>query len=468
MLLVIAAVEAAAWATALPPLQGPDEIAHLQYTQEIVETPGIPWRSRSGGEPVRYSTEIATAVRWGQLSTLAANPPAHPAWTAVDEDLWRRHDQGLGHRDRADGGWVSALRNPPLYYVYEAVPYLVTYPASIFTREYVMRLANIPLLLVVVASTWLLLGHLFRRSRWLQTVGTAVVTLNPQLTHLAAIVNPDIALAAIWSLALLICVRTAEGGITRGRVAGLAALSAASALTQPRGVPLFLAALLAIGLAWLRARRSAGAPPVLGPVAAWSAAAASVAAAGVIYVWYATRGELSAGPVRQFASYLWQFYLPKLGFLAPNPQSGWTVRDVYIDRFYGTFAQLEVTFPAWLDHLLALGSAAGVVAVVVALVVHRGAVARRRAALAVMAAAALIYILALHAAAWRNILIAPGDPILTGRYLVPLIALFGVCVAMVVSALPRRVAGFAGAAIVSIALVVQFAAIGAVLERFYA
>src|SRR5262249_43569887 len=141
---------------------------------------------------------------------------------------------------------------------------------------------------------------------------------------------------------------------------------------------------------------------------------------------------------------------------------------LYIDRFYGTFAQLEVTFPTWLDHLLALGSAAGLVAVAVALVVRRRAVARSGAVLVVLAFAAIVYILALHAAAWRNILIAPGDPLLTGRYLLPLIALMGACVALVVSALPRRLAGFAGFAVVVVALLVQFAAVGAVYGRFYA
>src|SRR5262245_8092813 len=125
VLLALAAVQAIVWATLLPPLQGPDEVAHFAYTQKLVEEPGIPWRSRSGGEPIKYSTEVDVAIRWGGLSTVAANPAARPSWTAVDVGLWRDHARDLGHRDRADGGWVTAMRNPPLYYVYEAIPYLV-------------------------------------------------------------------------------------------------------------------------------------------------------------------------------------------------------------------------------------------------------------------------------------------------------------------------------------------------------
>lgn len=465
ILLVIAVIESVAWATVLPPLQGPDEVTHFAYTQKIVERQTIPWGGHGQDRSRSYSTEVDVAIRWGQLSTLAANLGARPAWTPLDERIWHERARKLDHHDRADGGYVSAMRNPPLYYLYEAVPYLATYPASLFTREYAMRLANLPFLLVVVASTWLLIGQLLRR-RWLQTVGTAIVTLNPQLIHLSAIVNPDIALAAIWSASMVVCVRSAELGVTRGRVAGLVALSAASALTQPRGLPLALPAAMAIGVGLMRERRHTGALSLRRRVR-WVSTLAASAAALVAYLWYATRGDLSLRSVRYFASYLWQFYLPKLGFMGNVPGSGWTIRDVYIDRFYGTFAQLEVTFPARLNHLLALGSAALAVGAVVALT-RSGAVRRRSGALSVLVVAALAYVLALHAAAWRAMLVAPGDPVLTGRYLIPLVALVGVTVAVVIRALPRSLVGVAGVALVAVALAVQLAAVGSVFGRFYA
>src|SRR5206468_6328580 len=86
-----------------------------------------------------------------------------------------------------------------------------------------------------------------------------------------------------------------------------------------------------------------------------------VAALGAVVVllvaatWYATRGG-GVGRVREFASYVWQFYLPRLGFMSPAPGSGWNVRDVFVDRFYGTFAGLEVGFSSAVYTVLAVAS----------------------------------------------------------------------------------------------------------------
>ena len=120
-----------------------------------------------------------------------------------------------------------------------------------------MRLANLPLLVVVVVFSWLVAGELLGRRRWLQTVATAAVVVQPQLIHLTATVNPDIALAAIWAAALYVMIRLIKAGPSRGRLAWLAALVALSCLTQPRGLALLIPAVAAVALAWRRARRPA-------------------------------------------------------------------------------------------------------------------------------------------------------------------------------------------------------------------
>jgi hypothetical protein len=466
LLLAVALVESVAWATLLPPMQGPDEIAHFAYTQKLVEAPTIPWHHIDAQDGRGYSTEVNVATRWAQLSTLAQNVAARPAWTSADERLVESHLDRLGAHDRADGLYVSAMQNPPAYYLYEAVPYVIASSGSLFTRAYLMRLANVPLLLIVVAAAWLLGGELFAAT-WRRTVVAALVALNPQLIHASAIVNPDIALAALWSVGLLVAVRTVRHGLTPQRVASLAAVSVLSPLTQPRGLPFVAAAAVAVAWAWV-ARRRRDRAWLPSRALGWTAGAAILIASTVGWLAEATRGDLSGTGVRRFLSYLWQFYLPRPGFMTPTLQPNWTVRDVFVDRFYGTFAQLDVFFPQWLDRTLAIGSAVGLACVVAALVARRATLRRAAGPLAVLVVAAVTYILGLHAAAWRNLLIAPGDPILTGRYLLPLIALFGVCVVMVTAALPRRAGAFVGAGIVGVGILVQFAAIGAVAARFYA
>ena len=57
------------------------------------------------------------------------------------------------------------------------------------------------------------------RRRSLQTLATAAVAINPQLTHIASVINPDVFLAAQWTaffyLALLVVMRGRRGAAWR-------------------------------------------------------------------------------------------------------------------------------------------------------------------------------------------------------------------------------------------------------------
>ena len=112
----------------------------------------------------------------------------------------------------------------------------------------------------------------------------------------------------------------------------------------------------------------------------------------------------------------------------------------------------------------------GVVAVgaLAALVVHRRAVAARWDVVVVLAGAVLGLLGLLHTVAYRSLLNNGADPIIAGRYLLPLAALFGVAVALAVSLIPRRWGAVAGGAVVAALALVQVASLGVTLERFYA
>ena len=170
-------------------------------------------------------------------------------------------------------------------------------------------------------------------------------------------------------------------------------------------------------------------------------------------------------------SYLWQFYLPKLPFMTPSFRPDWTVRDAFIDRFYGTFAQLEVYFSPGVMTLLARLTVAAVVLALVGLVVRLRSVRTRPAALwvlAVFVVGAAAYLLDMHVAAYRSLAAGAGDPVVTGRYLLPLITIYGLGIALAVSWLPRRVAGVAGGVVLGGLALLQLSAMGILLERFYA
>jgi hypothetical protein len=89
-------------------------------------------------------------------------------------------------------------------------------------------------------------------------------------------------------------------------------------------------------------------------------------------------------------------------------------------------------------------------------------------ALGVFVVGGLAYILDLHVAAYRSLAAGTGDPVMTGRYLLPLITIYGLGIALAVSWLPRRVAGVAGGIVLGGLALLQLSAMGILLERFYA
>src|SRR5271166_3203968 len=451
VLLVIGLIEGVAWIVVLPPLQGPDEVSHFAYVQKVAETGSIPWHI-SSHEPARaghaYSTEVEVAGLCSGLTGLERNPAARAPASSVDERVCFAELNRLPAGARSDGGFTSAFKNPPLYYLYEAVPYLMLHNSTFFTRAFAMRLANLPLMLALVLFTWLLAGELLLglpRGPALRAVATAAVVLNPQLMMMTATVNPDLLLAMLWSAGLWLSVATVRHGLTRARVGWLIAVCVLAAFTQGRGLPLILPAALALAVALWRLRR----PRRRVAYAIIAASVVAVLVGGYVLLHHTLRGEVTLGRTEGFLSYLWQFYLPRLGFMAPTIHPGYGIRQAFIDRFLGSFAQLEVTFSPAALNFLSRAAEVTAVAAIVGLIVHRRRLARVPWVVAVLAVGALGYLLVLHAAAYASLLEFSGDPVITGRYLLPLLALYGVGIALAVSWLPRAVSALLSGATVA-------------------
>lgn len=468
VLLAIALVEGLVWCIVLPPLQGPDEVSHFAYVQKIAETGSIPWRSSPPANPGdAYSTEVRVAGVCSGITGLEQNPAARAPASTIDERICFADLNRLSAGARSDGGFTSADKNPPLYYLYETVPYLAFRSATFFTRSFAMRLANLPLLLMLMLFTWLLSGELLLglpRGPALRALASAAVVLNPQLTMMTATINPDLLLAALWTAGLWLSVSIVRHGATRVRVAWLVAVCVMAGFTQGRGLPLLAPAAIALTAAWWR-RRARSRRAAVG----CAAAGATVVLAGAyLLLRYAVRGDVTLARVEGFLSYLWQFYLPRLGFMSATIHPGYGVRQVFIDRFVGTFAQLEVSFsPATLD-FLSRAAEVTALAAIVGLAVHRRRLLRVPWVLAVLAVGAVGYLLMLHAVAYSSMLKVSSDPVITGRYLLPLLCLYGVGIALALSWLPRILAALLSGATVAGLAVLQLSALAIVVERFYA
>src|SRR5262249_20336390 len=153
-------------------------------------------------------------------------------------ELWSKRDGAAGPSARKSGGFTSTFKNPPLYYIYEAVPYVIASGGSFFDRSIVMRLANLPLLLAALVFVWLLTRELLGRGAP-QIIATAAASLLPHLLNVTSSINSDALLVAIWSAALYLVVLVLRRGPRRGLVVPLVVLTILGALTHARSLPLF-------------------------------------------------------------------------------------------------------------------------------------------------------------------------------------------------------------------------------------
>jgi 4-amino-4-deoxy-L-arabinose transferase-like glycosyltransferase len=470
-LLLVATILGCTWALVIPPFQAPDENAHVAYVQSLAERGELP------GDPGRtiMSTEQAQAADAANSDQTAQQPTVKPEWSDGRYKQWLERDERLTPAQRADGGGPNpASPNPPLYYLWLVGPYKAVSGGDLFARVSAMRLASVPFLLVTVLSTWLLAGTLFGPNRLLQLSAAAVPAMLPMVTFVSASVTPDGLLYALWGLALWLGARLITGRGGMRDVVAICAVTALAVLTKATSYALVPAVVIAVATAALRA---GGGPRRLALTAAVAVAVFALFAAP----WYVAAriderpvaGQLAgAAPasrvdIREFGSYVWQYYLPRLPFqarngaLGPYPQA----YETWFRQGVGAFGWLETRWPRRVYQVVFL----------VALVILAGAsvtLLRSRRTLDWMlvlffAAAALVLVAGLH---WNEYRLMEVSGVLSsqGRYLFPLLPLAGVVVAAAVRSLPQRLhppavgAGLGGLA------VLQIFALALVLTRFYA
>jgi hypothetical protein len=166
---------------------------------------------------------------------------------------------------------------------------------------------------------------------------------------------------------------------------------------------------------------------------------------------------------------VWQFYLPKLGFMQASigvPDYGF--RQVYIQSFYGDFASLEVEYPRFVTDLLQVATVLLLLAIYTVAVARFNAVKRNWTIIAFLVLTGLSMVGLLHGTAYTSMLINPADPLFTGRYLLPLLSILAIGVTVVVMALPRRLGAFATGGLVGTGIVLQLTGLGMAFVRFYA
>ena len=473
VLLAVAAVLSLAWGLATAPLQGPDESEHVAYVAHLAETGNIP--SSTTGTSI-YGLDESGALYGLGYARVLQDRSARPPWSVVDEQDFRNYEAQLpsGAAGKGDGP-NSVAKNPPLYYVYEAIGWKLTPGGRFFGRIFVLRLLSGLLLLATVVFTWLLAGEISRR-RLPQTVAAGVVAVLPMAGFMSGIVNTDIGLTAIWACFVWLAVRTARVGLSWQRAGMLALLTVASVLTHGRGLALVPLLPLTLVVAWLRRRPSRRTSLLSGGAAAGVALAGLLAykvitagAGGGLYGGEVNLGNASAFSVRQFLSSIWQFYLPRLDSMQPRLGPAIGFRQVVVQQFLGgVFGSYEVYFPYWVYDTIQVVAVLLLVLLYTVLAVRFAEVRRRWPALVILAAAAVCLLGFLHLASYRALVNGGSDPLITGRYLLPLIPIVGTGAAAAFAGLPRRLEPVAAGLLLGSMSFLSMAGLALTLERFYA
>ena len=471
ILLAVAAVHGTAWSFVTAPLNGPDETSHVAYVQSLAETGDGPRRNEGDGA---WSSEVNVLAERLYLFSVRGQPGARPMWDRADDVERELAAIGDDGRRNTTGPNPAAI-NPPLYYAYATVAWKLSPDQSLLGRLSAVRLATVLLMVVTVLLTYLLAAEVFTRE-WPRFLATAVVALHPKLGHTAGQVNPDLLLVVMATGFLLAAAKLVQRGPSAGRFAGLALTAAGGVLAHPRGLYLLPAALVALAVVAIRERPSLrdAARPAL------AVGATLVAAFAVAFLY--SRGHsggaafggnapsASGFNVREFFSYAWQFYLPKFNFFTATfgPPGGYGYRQFFIETFFGSYAHFEVNFGPRVYDRIQIAAFLGLVALYTVIVLRRRDVLGRWPIVVVVAATFLGMLVQLHATSYASLRNGGIDVVITGRYLLPAIALFGLAVAFVAGSLPRRLAAPFGGIVLGASLVLCLGALGSAFTRFYA
>jgi len=484
-IVLVAFLHGAAWSVLTPSFQGADEIAHWGYVQYVGETGKTPDRSSRFAEPARDALAVLDGMPW--------SIDGQPSWSEEadrrTDALVDRLDDDRANRIDKDGAAYQAS-NPPLYAYAMAVPYRVTgwFGGDVLDRMLAVRLASSALGALAVLFVLLLLRELFPRRRLAWYVGGLAVALQPVFGWLIGSVNNDIPVLVSGAALLWLVARTHRRGLSPGIAAGLGAAVAVGLLSKVSAYG--LVAVLAwslVFLVWRERARWRSAVPLAGLALAVAVvpllvldlvrdigAATPAPDTGVVREGAAATvaDPAAAAPSRSprdFLSYLWQFWLPRLPFMDDqfSTYPTYPVWETYVQAFAGRFG--------WFAYGFSPEASRGMVVVLAALIAGAGvALWRRRVALrarfgliVALVGGFVGYAVMVNLRGWQYRIDTRGENFEQVRYLFPMIGLYGALVGAALLALPDRWRRTAVVLVVLAATLHVLASWGVTLQRYY-
>lgn len=471
--MVIGILHSVGWALITPAFQGADEIVQYGYVDAVSQTGRPPDASAFVALPNPEALTALEGIPWSVV--------ARPNWsTARSDELDRAMRRAPDDFRPGGAGYQSS--NPPLYgYLLAPADVIVrAVGGNVLDRLLVMRLGTALLMAVIVGAAFGFVREILPRHPSAAVVGGLAVALQPMLGFVAGSVNNDVPVYAFGALLLWAAARTFRLGPSRTRLtaAGAAVLGALLSKVSGIGVafatmPLLLGVLAATPrLARLRALR-------------WSAPVL----VGVGLVWFVVRQVHQVRPIDvegnavgevlrvdstpsyyplEALSYVWQFYLPRLGFMTDIPAGSplYPVWNTYLEAFTGRFGWFQYGFGGYANTLYAVLLGAAIVLAIVAVARRPGRLRGRRFEAVAYVASFALFMLFVNLAGYKYFK-DTGQGFEQVRYLLPFIALYAGLVGLAVVGIGKRWAPLLGGFVAVGGAIHVLSAFLLTLERYY-
>jgi 4-amino-4-deoxy-L-arabinose transferase-like glycosyltransferase len=437
---LVACLNAACWSLITPPFQAPDEPSHFAYVEELAEAGRLPSGIEEHFSPAENI--VLEDLRQGQVRY---SPQNHTIFEAAQQRKLQ-HDMALP-LSRVSPNAGVATSEPPLYYALETIPYYLGSSGTLLDRLMLMRLLSALIGALAVIFVFLFVRETLPRVPWAWTVAGLGVAFSPLLGLMAGSVNSDVLLYTM-SAALFYCLAR---GFRRGLTPKLGFLTGvvigAGLLTKVNFLGLVPGAILGLLVLTIRARRSS-------PRAAYRALALALAAAVTPVFSYVAINLLTGrhaygtlsngissttgkGSLLDEASYIWQFYLPRLpGMRTYFPDLTTTVK-FWINGFVGLYGWVDTVFPAWVYKVALVPICLLTALFARGLILNRASLRPRLSELSVYA----VMLIGLATLVGANDYLE--FPLSTGsyaqpRYLLPALALYGAVLCLAARGAGRR------------------------------
>jgi hypothetical protein len=450
---LIALLNGAAWSIITPPFQGRDEPSHFAYVQQLAETGTLPHTVTVEHE--EYSPE-ETLVLQGLGAFAIHLIPQRPSLSSTAQQRELTSDVNAGLSRIGSGEANVATSEPPLYYALQTVPYALG-ASNALTQLELMRLFDALLAALTVILTFFFIEEVLPGARWMAVVGSLCVAVQPLFGFMSGTLNPETMLYAVAAALLLCLARAYRRGLDRRSAIVFGVLIAVGFMTKLTFVGIALGVFAGLILLAVREARARGPHALVPPAIALSVGVAPVALYALVnlashrplFGYASALADLfTKASIPHVASYVWQFYLPRLPGMTHFFSGVSMYRDVWFDRFVGLYGWLDTQFPTWVYNVALIPATAIALLCARALIVGRQAIRARWLELVSYGAVALGVTVVIGLTSYTSNAIQHRESYVDPRYLVTLLPLLGAALVLAVRGAGRRWAAVAGALIV--------------------